>query len=264
MLGLFQTRLPIDTDELDWILACFRWFAIEFEERDRPRRNAMVLPDAETFPPSRAQGHDRAIELFETVKRHAGMVDWQCDLVPGAAAREHRVATGLALRHITKPEPLGTFSYVNGRYRITYDPAEIDRPHNLVSIFAHELAHYLLHTARTPPPGGRDLQEQATDLAAVYLGFGLFMTNSARDFAQFQDFAEQGWRMRRQGYLSEMELTTGLAVFVRLSGADARAAERELKDYLRSPFRKALKALDRLHPDVAASVAAIDLAEWAG
>ena len=88
------------------------------------------------------------------------------------------------------------------------------------------------------------------------------MANSSQTFSQFQDFGEQGWEMRPQGYLSELALTTGLALFVRLSGADAKEAERELKDYLRSPFRKALRAIDRLHPDLRSSLAAVDLAEW--
>jgi hypothetical protein len=262
MLGLFQARLPIDTDEFEWMLACFRWFTIEFEADGHRHPNILTLPDAETFPPSRASGHRRAVELFEIVRQRAGMADWQCDLLSGPAERESRVATGLGLRHISKPAPLGTFGYADGRYRITYNPSDIARPESLVATFAHELAHYLLHTARTPPPGGRDLLEHATDLGAVYLGFGLFMANSAKDFAQFQDFGEQGWRMRSQGYLSEMALTTALAVFMRLSDSDAKAAERELKGYLRSPFRKALNAIDRLHPDLRSAVAAIELSDW--
>lgn len=263
MLRFFRPRLPIDIDELDWMLACFRWFAIEFEGTAYPRRAILTLPDVETFPLSRAEGHDRALELFEIVKRRAGLATWPCDLLPGAAERESRIATGHALRPITRPEPLGTFGFANGRYYVTYNPAALANLHTLTAIFAHELAHYLLHSARTPPPGGRVLQEHATDLAAVYLGFGLFMANSARNFAQFQDFEEQGWRMRTQGYLSEAALTTALALYLRLHDFASAAVERELKPYLRAPFRRAGKAIGRLHPDLPASIAAIDLADWA-
>jgi hypothetical protein len=258
----FGARLPIEADEFEWMLACFRWFMDEFGGERGLHGEALVLPDTTTFPPSRAQGHERAVELFEAVKRRAGMSHWQCDLIAGEAERDTRVTTGHALRHISKPPALGTFSYANGRYRITYNPSELKRPQSLVATFAHELAHYLLHTARTPSPGGRDLHEHATDLAAVYLGFGIFMANSSKTFSQFQDFGEQGWAMRPQGYLSELALTTGLALFVRLSSADAKAAERALKDYLRAPFRKAWKAIGHRHPDLPATIAAIDLAEW--
>jgi hypothetical protein len=262
MLRFFRPQLPIDVDELDWMLACFRWFAIEFEGTAYPRRAILTLPDAETFPPSRARGHDRALEVFEIVKRRAGLATWPCDLLAGAAPRDRHIATGHALRPITRPEPLGTFGFAAGRYRITYNPSALANLHTLTAIFAHELAHYLLHSARTPPPGVRVLEEHATDLAAVYLGFGLFMANSARNFAQFQDFAEHGWQMQTQGYLSEAALTTALALFLRLHDLATGAVERELKPYLRAPFRRATKAIARLHPDLPASVAAIDLADW--
>jgi hypothetical protein len=263
MLGLLAPRLPIDADEFEWIMACFRWFADEF---DAPRQYLgtahLIFPDTADFPPSRAEGHARAVELFDIVRRRAGMVDWDCDLVPGEAERGTRVSTGLGLRHLTSGAPLGTFSFVQGRYRISYNPSLLERPLNLVATFAHELAHYLLHTARTRSPGGHDLHEHATDLAAVYLGFGLFMANGAQNFRQFEGFGEQGWEMRRQGYLGELSLTTALALFVRLHALDGRAALRALKPPLRAPFRKALKAIDRRHPDLRAALAAIDPDDW--
>jgi hypothetical protein len=155
MIGLFRARLPIDDDEFDWMLACFRWFELEFAESRRLRPEALTLPDAEAFPPSRKRGHARAIELFDAVRQRAGMADWECDLVPGEAERKSRVTTGLGLKHIGKSAPLGTFAFVEGRYRITYNPSELERPQSLIATFAHELAHFLLHTARTPSPAPR-------------------------------------------------------------------------------------------------------------
>jgi hypothetical protein len=263
MFRLFPPRLPVDADEFDWILACFRWFDDEFDASRRYLGNPrLVMPDADTFPPSPTRGHARAAELFEIVRRRAGMIDWDCDLIPGEAERGTRVSTGLGLRHLGDAPPLGTFAFANGRYRISYNPSLLERPASLIATFAHELAHYLLHTARTPPPGGRDLQEHATDLAAVYLGFGLFLANSAQTFRQFEGFGEYGWEMRRQGYLGEPALTTALALFVRRAGTDARAARAALKPALRSPFCAAIRAIDRRHPDIHAALSAIDLAAW--
>jgi hypothetical protein len=138
----------------------------------------------------------------------------------------------------------------------------VARPHSLVATFAHELSHYLLHSAGTQPPGGRELNEHATDLGAVFMGFGTFLANSAKNFSQFQNESEQGWQMQSQGYLSENALVTSLALFVLLSDADEKAAERDLKNYLRGPFRKAIAATRKMHPDLGAALAAIDLAEW--
>jgi len=263
MLGLFKARPPVSPDEYEWLLACFAWLTREFGGVERVRETPLVLPITRFFPPSKLEGHERALELFGQVKALCGMADWQCDLIPGAPTRETRIATAHLLRHETRAPPLGTFGHANGRYYVTYNPSALADPHSLVATFAHELSHYLLHTAETRSPGGRELNEHATDLGAVFMGFGTFLANSAKNFSQFQNESEQGWQMQSQGYLSENALVTGLAIFVLLSGADEKAAERDLKDYLRGPFRKAIAATRKSYPDLAGSIAAIDLSDWA-
>lgn len=262
MFGLFKPKLPVDRDEFEWLLACFAWYLREFDGVDGLRQNPLVLPTTDFFARSDLQGHARAVELFDRVRELTGMREWQCDLIAGAADADPHVATGHLLRRHTKAQPLGTFGYRDGRYQITYNPIGLADPESLVATFAHELAHYLMHTASGRPPGGGELEEHATDLAAVFLGFGVFMANSAKNFRQFQTHEEQGWEMRAAGYLSELARITGLAIFVRLKGADAGAAERALKHYLRAPFRKALAAIGREYSDLAAAIAAVDLSEW--
>jgi hypothetical protein len=262
MFGLSKPRLPVDDDEYDWLLACFAWLSREFGGNSGLRGAALILPSRDFFPHSKLTGHDRALELFGQVKALAGMTEWQCDLIPGAASREHRVTTGHGLKHEGKGPPLGTFEYADGRYRITYNPASLADPASLVATFAHELSHYLIHSAETAPPGGRELEEHATDLAAVFMGFGVLMANSAKSFGQFQNFGEMGWQMQARGYLSENALTAGLALFVVASGADAADAEAALKDYLRKPFRRAVKVIRRDHPDLANELRDMDLADW--
>jgi hypothetical protein len=262
MFGLSKPRPPVDDEEYDWLLACFAWLAREFGGNSALRGATLVLPSRDFFPPSKLTGHERALELFGQVKALAGMTEWQCDLIPGAASREHRVTTGHGLKHEGKGPPLGTFGYTDGCYQITYNPASLADPATLVATFAHELSHYLIHSAQTAPPGGRELEEHATDLAAVFMGFGVLMANSAKSFGQFQDFGEIGWQMQARGYLSENALTTGVALFVVASGADAATAETALKDYLRKPFRHAVKAIVRDHPDLATELRDMDLIDW--
>jgi hypothetical protein len=262
MFGLLKSRPPVDDDEYDWLVACFAWLTREFGGNTGLRGATLVLPSREFFPHSKLTGHDRALELFDQVKALAGMTEWQCDLIPGAASREYRVTTGHALKHEGRGPPLGTFGYADGRYYVTYNPTALADPAGLIATFAHELSHYLIHTAETPPPGGRDLEEHATDLAAVFMGFGVLMANSAKSFDQFQNFGEMGWQMQARGYLSENALATGLALFVAASGADASTAQVALKDYLRKPFRRALKAIRRDYPDLSTELRDMDLADW--
>jgi hypothetical protein len=262
MLSLFGARLPIDQDELDFQLATFQWLGREFG----PPAEALVLPTPDRFPPSPNDGHDRVADLFGHVKAAAGMADWPCQLEAGDAERPAQVGNALLLRHEDAPPPCGTFRVDQAgggsKVVISYNPSLASDPTALIATFAHELGHYLLSTAASDPPGGWELHELHTDLAAVYLGFGIFLANSARNFGQFQSAGEMGWQSRSQGYLSEGALVAALAVVERLAGRDPLAAAPYLKDYLEKDLRRSAKALAKARPDMAAAVAAIDLADY--
>ncbi len=262
MLSLFGPRLPIDEDELEWQLAAFKWLAREFG----PPRDEPVLPTRDFFPPSVNSGEARIADLFDHVKRAAGMEDWPCGLQPGAADRPAHIGHGLLLRHEGAPAPCGTFRVEDGAggsvVLITYNPALADDPTALIATFAHELGHYLMSTAASDPPGGWKLHELHTDVAAVHLGFGIFLANSARSFAQFQSAGEIGWSSRSQGYLSEAALVTALAIAQRLAGRDPLEPARHHKDYLEKDPRRRATPLARRPPDMKAALEAVDLSEY--
>lgn len=260
MFGL-SAKPPVDADEFDWLLACTAWLIPILGGEQAVRKHKLILPD--DFPDPTARGHARAVELFDQVRAFADMREWPCDLVAGEEERGTRIADGFALKHETGAPPLGTFGKSGNGITITYRPSLLQQPENLVATFAHELAHYLLRAQPELPPGGEALEEHATDLAAVMLGFGSFMSNGAKSFRQFQNFGEQGWEMRSSGYLSESALVTGLALFVRLTDTDPKHASGALKDYLRKPFSRALKAIDKRMPNLWPALVAIDLKEWA-
>ncbi|MEA3041811.1 MAG: hypothetical protein QOC65_1300 [Sphingomonadales bacterium] len=262
MLSLFGARLPVDEDELEFQLATFKWLRREFG----PPAAALVLPTKDWFPPSPNKGAARVADLFGHVKSAAGMADWPCELQAGAGERPAHVGTGLLLRHEGAAPPCGTFQVTgdDGRPKvvITYNPSLGEDPTALIATFAHELAHYLMSTARTDPPGGWELHELHTDLAAVHLGFGLFLANSAKTFSQFQSAGEMGWSSRWQGYLSEGALVTALVVVERMAGRDPLAASPYLKDYLAKDLARAAKALGKRYSDMASAVEAVDLSEY--
>jgi hypothetical protein len=262
MISLFGPRLPVDGDELEWQLATFKWLRREFGGAPAE----LVLPTPEWFPPSSRGGHGRVEDLFGHVRRSAGMEDWPCELRAGRSDRPIDARNALLLRHDGAPAPCGTFATAAGdgdrRVVITYNPALADDITAMIATFAHELGHYLMSTAVSDPPGGWALHELHTDLTAVWLGFGLFMANSARSFSQFQNATEAGWSSRTQGYLGEGALVTALAVFQRLAGRDPLDAGPWLKDYLASDLKGAARYLARHHPDMAVSVEAVDLAEY--
>ncbi|AHE55877.1 hypothetical protein [Sphingomonas sanxanigenens] len=262
MLGLFGPKRPIDGDAFEWMLATIKWLLRTYDGVAGLHETRLVLPTTDFFPTSAATGHALAEEIFDRVRSAAGMLEWRCRLMPGDPSRPMQVARGFALKHESFA-PAGTFIRADDRDGmlaiIRYNPNQLATPPTLVATFAHELAHYLLSAARDYPPGGRDLKELATDLTAVFLGFGIFMANGAKSFRAFQSFDESGWESSRQGYLSEAALVTALAIVERLSGRSPRDAAPWLKPHLASDLAKADAYLSRRHPDLARDIEAIDL-----
>jgi hypothetical protein len=256
-MGLFKPKPPIDIDEFDWLIACFAWLHSKLREPvgDTPMVPVLAL-DTEPAIVSAQSGED----MFEVVKALAGMQNWECRLEQGDPLRED-IAHSSFGQHSSQ-HALGLFSIEGNMPVIRYSPELLQNSEALVATFAHELSH-LLTVSLGDPPGGHDLHEHATDCAAAYLGFGVFLANSARNFAQFQDAHIQGWHSSTSGYLSENALVTATAIFVRLFEIDPAPAIPRLKPYLRGDFAKALKYVDWRHPDVAQALAAVDLADWA-
>jgi hypothetical protein len=133
----------------------------------------LVLPAGGYFVAGKEEGHAFAVRIFDQVKAYCGMADWEVELV----ADDNPLAEPAAVSAVMvapQKHALGTFGVAGNRIVISYVPALLRRPDQLIATLAHELAHYLLATAREPPPCEQDEIEFLTDLAAVYLGFGFF------------------------------------------------------------------------------------------
>ncbi|MCK0129052.1 hypothetical protein [Erythrobacter sp. F6033] len=250
-MPFFKPKPPISRDEFDWLVACFAWLRTVLG--DAHIRPEFVLPDHPALLEART-----GPELFEAVRGIAGMEEWPCRL--------QKVAVGdpVSSPHLTHEggAACGTFSVENGEAVIRYSSQMLRDPDALTATFAHELCHYLLVNAGDPP-GGPDLLEHATDCAAVYIGFGVFLANSARSFEQFTDGEWAGWRSSANGYLSEQALVTATALFAALHGYGTGPAEAALKPYLRGGMKKAGKAIAHIHPDVSGAMDSVDLLDWA-
>jgi hypothetical protein len=113
---------------------------------------------------------------------------------------------------------------------IHYDPSRL-QPEWLVAGFAHELARFLVETFDEPPPGGTPLYEPAIDLATVFIGFGVFMANSAAETARWS--------------LNESELVHALALFCLLHRIEPAALDSHLNPHVRKYLRLAKADLEQ-------------------
>ncbi|HEX6742106.1 MAG TPA: hypothetical protein VF079_09990 [Sphingomicrobium sp.] len=258
----FKPKRPVDAEEWEWLLAGFQWLGREFPDLDA--RRLLAVPSNAFFPPSQSRGAERGVELMAQVQAIAGMADWPVQLVPVQPPRRGAVNAVAALQ--TGSGACGSFRAGRtaegipvAEIRYTFD--QLDNPAGLVATFAHELAHYLLHTRTHPVPGGDEVEELFTDLTAVWLGFGIFLGNNARYSGHIDEGAGRGWFVSGwQGYLGERMLMTALALSEMLAGRDALAAAPYLKTHLETDLRAAQRYASRR--DVPAEMHAVDLAEF--
>lgn len=130
-----------------------------------------------------------------------------------------------------------------GRERVVVRLGEHSDPVSVVVVVAHELCHVLL---LGDGKIGRDVEdgEPLTDLLCVFLGLGVLCANSVFQYSHYSDARGQGWRMRRQGYLSEAELAYALALWARRRGDLKPTWPRHLSGNARAYFDRSLRFLE--------------------
>lgn len=244
MFGWFRKGSLLGSELTQWQFDCFGWLLRHTGGVDALRQLPLVQPTARFFPDRGLQGHALAETIFARVRGYAGMADWPCELVMQEADPNPKVAPTLLVKN-SPSSPAGTFRSVDGGALITYHPDRLGDAMSLVATFAHELAHYRTAGCPEPPPGGWDVWEHATDLAAVFLGFGLFLANSRFSFSQFSDGQTMGWKWRQQGYLSEPELLHMHAIRCVLLGTPARETLEHLKPALRGIYKRVQREVER-------------------
>ena len=266
LMGLFGPKRPLSDDEWNWQLAAFRWLLDEFGGVEAHRTGMLATPDGACFPDSRLSGDARARELLGQVMAIAGIGDWPVRLVMDDGERRlAQVSETLALTHEGRLAA-GTFQLVDdggGRLiaEIVASRAQLDDEAGLVATLGHETAHYWMTPSRRAAPGGADCEELLTDLTAVFLGFGIFLGNSARyGHHQSGEAGGQWYVSGWQGYLSERALMTALAISETLAGRDPMTAVPYLKPHLARDLRDAARYVARR--DILADVMAVHLAEF--
>ncbi len=253
VFGLFNKQAVIDPSSSEWIFKAYDWALQNFDADLFYSQTVLVRPTNEFFPGTVNSVHGMAESIFERVKGYAGISHWptlvqdqsKCQLI-----ESQQVQIQGALRG---PDGITDESVADSqRLVIPYNPQQINNPEGMIATYAHILSHHMGRMARTPPPGGVDNWPQATELLAVFFGFGLMFANSAYNFrggcgSCYNPYAQ------RDAYLSESEATYALALFGSLKGIPNSDVTPYLKRHLRGVYRKSVKeitdnvqALDRL------------------
>lgn len=200
----------LDDARRDWQFRAFAWLLRHTGGYAKFLETTLVLPAEEHFPDRGLKGHAAVTALFRRVRDHAGMADWPCTVEP--ASDKPRIETGDSGR-------IPVFTYAR----------EGLEPIALVADFARDFARYLVATIDEPPPGGEALREPAQEVAAVFMGFGVFLANSAISAPRLP--------------MNEGELVHALALFCLLQRRPPESADEHLNPHLRKYLRLALRDL---------------------
>ena len=253
-----KPRNPLSEDEWDWMLATLKWLETEFPDRQAVD---IALPTADQFPVASRDPTERATELFQHVRTKCGLDDIGINLVAVEGQSGPPVPVSPAIASQKWSGAAGTFQLdaegTGGNMpTITYAAESVDDPITLIATFAHELAHLQLAFSPSCPPGGEDCEEEATDFAAVWMGFGLFLSESA--FVYSADNTQ--WGYRAQGYLNRMQLLTAMAIVAARSGQSLEPVYAAMSKHLASDLRKIDKFVATR--DLDAELNAIDLFDF--
>lgn len=228
-----------------WIESMLAWLERALAPRlalPRP----LVLPN-DAFFPVRADlaPEARSRALFAQLARRVGLAELRCEIAPLLSLEPASPGSPLVFVPC-EPEPAALFerSLAPGApHRIHYHPELHADPQRLLAILAHGLAHALLAELGVTPPGDEASYDCATDLAALWLGAGVFLANAALVVAREEGLFYEGLEVRCQGWLGRGDFAFALALFCRRFGHAPATASQHLRLGARLEFERASRAL---------------------
>ncbi len=185
-----------DAETRSFVFASFDWLLSGNGGLSRfIEQTELVTPTLHDFPVDLdLEGRELALDYFAFVREHARIDEkLRFRLTPG---RQLLVKRG---GNDDQPLPIG------------YAEEAEDDPELLIAFVSRGLHHYAIQSHPRSPPGGWSLIGAAAELAAVFAGFGIFLTNTA--FAFPDEASLVRWAPRQRWVLHERALAYALAVF---------------------------------------------------
>jgi len=237
-----RPKLPISEKERLWVADGFRRLG-RILGSSRLLNAAVVQPTDEFFPDA-YESNERGLRiLFHRVCGYMDVDPRRVDLelIPDSSDMVDMLpAYGL---HDDGPAGLLFSGSEQERPLIAVKRSLLKDPLLVVATLAHELGHVILLGGGHMRHDAEDM-EPMTDLVTVYLGLGVFTSNAARRFRQYQDALRQGWAMNRLGYLPEEVFAYALARFAKDRGEVLPDWNVHLSTNLKVWFRQSAEWLD--------------------
>ena len=179
MFGLFKSKKVLDEGASEWLFDGFAWALDSLGSEFLFQQATLVLPNDQFFPDKADDPDQMANQILKRMLQYSGMQQWPCVAVPVSCQSGNPAAPQIQ----THQALLGSDANITVEnaevIEIPYDPNALRQPDALIAALSQNLATLLCRAIPTPPPGGDEFRGAATDLLAIMLGFGLFMTNNA-------------------------------------------------------------------------------------
>ena len=255
-MGVFSSHL-INTETVEWQLDYFEFLIQNLSSDAGLPDSELQFPVPESFidqenPTAVYQGHELAQFLLGTIQKQCGVADVAIKLVPTHESKPRKIGGGVILQTADTNAAAGRYIAEENTFgvieeTITYDQDLTKDPAQLIATFAHELSHCLHNRIREKLDFESEiLYEMFTDLTAVYLGYGLFLSNARFSYTTDHD----SWATKSHGYLPESDLIFATALFMQIKNIPQETALPHLKPHLRKMMKKAMKQLSKYSADV--------------
>jgi hypothetical protein len=250
LLDLFKPSPVLDEESVVWLFDLYEWALQNFGADIFFEQSVLVVPSNQFFPGTADSTAGMAQIIFDKVKEYAALKHWPCRLTTeqSCATESVRIALSGAIRDANGHEPANVPDEES--LPVVYDPRQVNNPEAIIATFAHTLAHYLGAMAHSVPPGAKENWPQATEVLAVFLGFGVMFSNSAFVYRNVTCGSCQPNTVNRQSWLSQYDITYALAIFAVLKNIPAGQVTKHLKASLRSFFKKAYKEVKKRDKDI--------------
>ncbi|ROS05472.1 hypothetical protein EDC56_1002 [Sinobacterium caligoides] len=252
MFGLLKTQPLLAEQSAEWIFSTFDWALKNFDSREFFTRSRLVQPTNEFFAGRVSSVHEKAENIFQHTLRYSGLQHWPVQL-QAPELFQNTPAQSLNLLQVQRDSVSAALPALHSDIPlyVSYNPQQTLKAEDMSSNYAHLLAQHLVAQSGQLPPGGKDYFLEATEVLAVFMGFGVMFANSAYTFRGGCGSCYNA-AANRQATLSENEVVFSLALYCQLKEIPASEATRHLKKHLRRSYKQALKQIAGLDERFAA------------
>jgi len=199
------------------------------------------------FKPQKLSGEDGVRQVLRFIMNASGLEPLAL-LVRLASYPDVLAAGSIVHPHAGQASTLGWFEGIEGdRCVFGVDLSQHWDLDGLVGTLSHEVAHAWRHHHDLVVPDPVE-EELLTDLTTLYLGFGLYTTNTSSRMRTWSDLAFTSYQQHEKaGYLPTVVMSYGLALTVAARGGDRgerRRIARRLETDQRAYFKTASTYLD--------------------